>query len=168
MECLLCNQKREKSFDRMGRHGVKISAHGMANGAKRYETIATSGYEQDKHPGEFGQTMQCISLSTMVECIAISASAALMHELTFDPFPNPRHDAYLLIQRPHRDVMAHGEAIALVTRSRSYYGRSQPNRILLRPLVRVPHTLALLMWPLLYMYMYDSYTGTSRVHVQYM
>ena len=152
MECLLCNQKREKSFDRMGRHGVKISAHGMTNGAKRYETIATSGYEQDKHPGEFGQTMQCISLSTMVECIAISASAALMHELTFDPFPNPRHDAYLLIQRPHRDVMVHGEAFAVVSHARGYYG--EPNRIefLLRPLVRVPHTLALLMWPLLYMY----------------
>ena len=98
----------------------------------------TCANEQDKHPGEFGQTMQCISLSTMVECIAISASAALMHELTFDPFPNPRHYAYLLIQRPHRDVMAHGEAIALVTRSRSYYGRSQPNRILLRLPVRVP------------------------------
>ena len=87
----------------------------------------TCANEQDKHPGEFGQTMQCISLSTMVECIAISASAALMHELTFDPFPNPRHYAYLLIQRPHRDVMVHGEAFAVVSHARGYYG--EPNRI---------------------------------------
>ncbi len=33
--------------------------------------------------------MECVSLSPMVECIAISASAAPMHELTFDPFLNP-------------------------------------------------------------------------------
>ena len=77
----------------MGRHGVKISAHGMANGAKRYETIATSGYEQDKHPGEFGQTMQCDLSRTRVRFIAISASAAEMHELTCAPLSNPRNNA---------------------------------------------------------------------------
>ena len=145
MEYFLCNQKREKSFDRKGHHGVKNSAHEMTNGAKRYETIATCGYEQDKLPGEFGQTMLCDLLRTRVRFIAISAGAAIKHKLTYAPLPNPRHDAYLLIQRPHRDVMVHGEAIALVTRSRSYYGRSQPNRILHRLLLRVPHTLALLM-----------------------
>ena len=90
MEYFLCNQKREKSFDRKRRHGVGISAHGMTNGAKRYETFALIGYEQDKHRGEFGQTMLCASLNTGDLCIAISASVALMHILTFAPLSNPR------------------------------------------------------------------------------
>ena len=53
----------------------------------------TCANEQDKHPGEFGQTMLCDLSRTRVRFIAISASAATMHELTCAPLSNPRHNA---------------------------------------------------------------------------